>query len=1163
MLETSSKSVLAENEGAEQLADRELPAAILSGGNYSSVVTKAGGGYATFDGKAVTRWTEDGTRDSTGYFIYVRDLDSGKYWSIGYQPTASQPDHYGVRFFPEHVVIERTEDNIHCQMEIWTSPDGVELRRCTLTNRGQRQRRLELTSYLEFVLLDRDADAAHPAFSKLFVETEFDEELSAVIARRRPRERNEATICAIHFLASPECDGCREPIEYESDRVRFIGRGRTSANPAALETAAPLSGTTGSVLDPIGSLRRSMQLAAGQTAKTTFALSAGYDSHELRSIANQFIGGDSVSKSFAALEAGLENPDRSEEFFLSPDRNLYQPADFSRNGTDESSDKPHRELQFDNGIGGFSSDGREYVIRISPATDGGLKLPPMPWVNVIANEKSGFIATETGAGYTWAGNSRENRLTPWSNDPVSDPHGEALYIRDEESRVFWSPTPGPVPSGADYVVSHGFGYTRYEHHCRGLTQKVLQFVPRLDPVKITRVRITNKSDRPRRLSMFAYQQWVLGNSTTDAKRQVSVRHDQTRKAILATNPHRAVFGDYVAFSTAASFRSVTSIDCTTDRESFLGRYGSLDSPRALCQDEFLDEFQSQVSEGQVSEPCAAWQICIELAPGESFDGVFLLGEAESSDAVDEIINRYQNAQRADRAFEKMQLFWREMLSAVEIETPSQAINLLAGGWLQYQNLSCRIWGRSAFYQSGGAYGFRDQLQDSAALIYHWPELTREQIVRHASHQFVEGDVMHWWHPPQSLGIRTRFRDDLLWLPLVAAGYVRTTGDVALWNEEVRFLEGPLLEEGQQEQLMTPEPSGTVGTILEHCCRAIDASLIRGVHGLPLMGCGDWNDGMNRIGVEGRGESVWLGFFLYHILELMIPVCKEHGHEERAKRYSKFRQELYEALNRDGWDGEWYRRAFFDDGTPVGSAQNKECQRDALVQAWSILSKAAPPERAEKAIQAVEEALVCKEGGLIRLLAPAFNKMEHDPGYIKGYLPGIRENGGQYTHGVLWFIRAMAELGRGTRAVELLEMICPINHARTPKEVAVYQTEPYVVAADVYGEPPHLGRGGWSWYTGSAGWMVRVIVESVLGFQLEQGKTILLNPCISSDWPSCRISYQLPGENTTYNIHINNPHGRERGVREALLDGSNVEICDGIARIPISHDDACHEVTICL
>jgi cyclic beta-1,2-glucan synthetase len=504
-----------------------------------------------------------------------------------------------------------------------------------------------------------------------------------------------------------------------------------------------------------------------------------------------------------------------------------------------------------------------------------------------------------------------------------------------------------------------------------------------------------------------------------------------------------------------------------------------------------------------------------------------------------------------------------MLPAVQIDTPSAAMNLMVNGWLPYQNLSCRLWARSAYYQSGGAFGFRDQLQDAAALVYHDPAITREQILRHASSQFVEGDVLHWWHPPASRGIRTRFSDDLLWLPLVASEYCATTGDAQLWDQSAPYLAGPLLAPGEAEQFFAPHPAGTCGSVYEHCCRAIDRSLAVGAHGLPLMGCGDWNDGLNRVGQAGLGESVWMGFFLHYVLEKMLPVCQGRGDHSRVAKYRRHQVHLRAALNNTGWDGQWYRRAYFDDGEPLGTANAEECQIDALVQAWAVLSGAGEGGKPEQGMAAVEQRLVREDAGLIQLLDPPFDSLAQDPGYIKGYLPGVRENGGQYTHGVLWFVRALAEMGRGTRAVELLDMLNPINHACTPEQVAIYQAEPYVMAADVYSQPPHVGRAGWTWYTGSAGWMFRVAVESILGLRIIKGRELRLDPAISAAWPECRLTYRLPVGRGRYEIHIKNPDGRQRGIRSATLDGSAATVENGEASIPLVGDGRHHRVDIWL
>ncbi len=1242
---TSNTGLLAE---CRDLVGSEIPrlATVLAGGPLATALTAVGTGFSSYAQQAVTRWDPDPTRDTAGYFIYLRDLESRRYWSLSRQPIQGQPTSSSVCFFPGYAEFIRVEAELESTMTVWVTTEGVEFRRCRLRNLAGRTRHLELTSYLEFVLTNAEADQAHPAFSKLFIETHFDRQQQAILARRRPRERNEATICGVHFLAGQGSQRVSPEISFETDRKAFLGRGRGVSRPLAMETLRPLPGTVGSVLDPIGSLRQTFSLTPDQSIEVTFALAARTELDELTRLVEQWQRTEDVAKSLstvAAAEAArwsewclselqqswvLQTIGRSlfgdeplaGEFLgehvpvspeivtgdlqtwmertvrLAPDRlqppaaeplpaagNLggaastnqlpYRPAVRTTTATGGASSDGGPALLFDNGRGGFSPLVANTSCGFPLPRRKGRALPPMPWSNVIANEQAGFITTETGAGYTWAGNSRLNRLTPWTNDPVSDPHGEAFYLRDETERTFWSPLPGPAPGAGDYEVRHGFGYTCFRHSSQELAVETVQFVPTADPVKITRISITNTGDHPRRLSLFSYLQWVLGDASAQTRRQIVTRVDEPGRTILALNPHRPDYGKQVAFAAAIPWHAVEATAWSVDRASFLGRYGDVQAPRALCQDEMLAG-----DDGQVDDPCAAWQLRFDVNPGEAVEAVFLLGEAESEEAVRTLVLRYGNVEGATSALQDVHDFWRDFLSQVEIETPSQSLNLLVGGWLPYQNLSCRMWGRSAYFQSGGAFGFRDQLQDAAALMYHAPELTRKQILLHASHQFEQGDVMHWWHPPRSLGLRTRFSDDLLWLPWIASYYVDSTGDQGFWDESVRFLTGPPLAEGVQESFIEPRDAGTVGSLFEHCCRAIDISLTRGLHGLPLMGCGDWNDGMNRVGSGGQGESVWLGFFLYLILGRFAALCEERREADRVKRYVDYRRALGEALNKDGWDGQWYRRAFFDDGTPIGSAQNEECQIDALAQAWSVLSKAAPPDRAALAMQAVEERLVRDDDRMIRLLAPPFNRTPQDPGYIQGYLPGIRENGGQYTHGVLWFVQAMAQLGHGSRAVELLEMLCPTHHTRTPAEVAIYQTEPYVVAADVYGEPPHVGRGGWTWYTGSAGWMSRVTLESIFGLRLQGGRSLRIDPCISSAWPRCQLWWRLPDRRTPdrrtpdrrtpdrrtrYQVVIENPHGAERGITRALLDDRTLPVEEGVANVPLLDDGRDHRVCLWL
>jgi N,N'-diacetylchitobiose phosphorylase len=1163
----------------KQLRDYPPQAKVLSNGRFSTMLTAAGSGFSEYRGKALTRWSADPTRDADGTLIYVRDLDEPQVWSLGYLPAPRQPERYLAKFQPGCVELQRRDGEIESILRVCVARDAdVELRQCTLTNHGSQTRRLELTSYVEIVLNDAAADAAHPAFSKLFVQTGYDAARLAITAVRRPRCADEQPLVAVHFLSGAGLDGVKgleneTAVQWETDRARFLGRGRTTANPQALDLGARLSGTIGSVLDPVACLRCPLTLAPGETRQITFALGAGADRDEVGALIDRFQSADAVETAFACAADPEQNEhaqrllhDSLDSQAISPDESIdrkntlarfreYLPAQLQKEPVPAAWDEP---LQFDNGLGGFSADGREYVLRLKPQASGLPALPPMPWTNVIANEEAGFLITASGGGYTWAGNSRENRLTPWYNDPISDPPAEAIFLRDEEAGIFWTPTPYPVPQNGYYEVRHGLGYTVHRHTSHELEQELIQFMPRHGPVKIARLRLRNTSNRGRRLSVFSYQRWVLGGLPQETAGHIETHCDTDHRAIFATNAQRDDFGESVAFSAMVPPAAATHVSHSADRTEFLGRLGSLSAPSALCRAESL-----QGRAGLGLDPCAAHQTTFELSAGESTELVILLGEAESQSAAEQLIGQYQQPEQVDLALRQARQFWVDLVSAVQIETPAPAINLMVNGWLPYQNLSCRIWGRSAFFQSGGAYGFRDQLQDAAAQVHHWPELTRKQILRNANAQFVEGDVLHWWHPPAGKGIRTRFADDLLWLPLAAAEYVQTTGDDALWNEQVQFLTAPQLADGEAENYLVPENSGEIGSLYEHCCRAIDRSLTQGAHGLPLMGCGDWNDGMNRIGADGRGESVWMGFFLVTVLDKILPICRHAGDEQRVARYAAYRDHLIATLNDTGWDGDWYRRAYFGDGTPLGTAAADECRIDALAQAWAILSGVASPERATKAIAAVEEHLVDENASLIRLLTPAFNKMPQDPGYIKGYVPGVRENGGQYTHGILWFIRAVAEMGQGSRAVELLEMISPVHHTRTAEAVATYQTEPYVIAADVYGEPPHVGRGGWSWYTGSAGWMFRVAMESILGIHLEGGHTLVIDPRIHADWSECLVHYRLPDGQTIYNVTIENLHGKGRVVTSLQLNGKSIPVERGKAHIPIQRDGKVHTVVVTL
>jgi cyclic beta-1,2-glucan synthetase len=771
-------------------------------------------------------------------------------------------------------------------------------------------------------------------------------------------------------------------------------------------------------------------------------------------------------------------------------------------------------------------------------------LPPAPWINVIANKGFGFLVTESGAGYTWAGNSQMNRLTPWSNDPVSDPPGEVLYLRDEETGAFWTPT--PLPLGGPSRVRHGQGYTTFETDSHGLAQEVLFLAAPDDPVKIIRLRVRNMDRQPRRLSATFFAELVLGTVREDAAPYVVTELDADTGALLARNAYNTDFGGRVAFADVGRRpRGVTA-----DRTEFLGRNGSAASPAAMTRTGLSD------STGAGLDPCAALMTPFDLRPGEEKEIVFLLGEAANVDEARRLVRGYGEPGQVRATLDAVRRRWDEVLGAVRVKTPNPAMDLLLNRWLLYQVLACRVWARSAFYQSGGAYGFRDQLQDVMALVYAAPSEARAQILRAARRQFREGDVQHWWHPPAGRGVRTRFSDDFLWLPFVVGHYVATTGDSSVLEERVSFLRGPLLRPEHDEEYGLPEVTEETASVYEHCVLAIENGFRYGAHGLPLMGIGDWNDGMNRVGAGGKGESVWDAWFQIAILRRFAAVAEGRGEQERARDYRDRAEKLRAAVEANAWDGRWYRRAYFDDGTPLGSAQNDECRIDSLAQTWAVLSAAGDPQRTRQAMAAVEEMLVRSAEGLVLLFTPPFDKGALQPGYIKGYVPGIRENGGQYTHAAVWVVQATALLGQGARAVAHFDLLNPISHAATPEAVAKYKVEPYVVAADVYGVPPHVGRGGWTWYTGSAGWLYRAGLETILGFRIEGGR-LRPEPCIPASWPGYEMTYRRGS--ATYHIRVENPHGAEHGVASVTLDGR--PCADGA--VPLTDDGRKHEVVVIL
>ncbi len=784
---------------------------------------------------------------------------------------------------------------------------------------------------------------------------------------------------------------------------------------------------------------------------------------------------------------------------------------------------PRRDLILFNGLGGFTRDGHEYVIMLAPD-----QMTPAPWVNVLANPHFGSIISESGMAYTWSENAHEFRITPWHNDPVSDASGEVFYLRDEDSGNFWSPTSLYSRGTGYYVIRHGFGYSVFEHVEDGIHSELTVYVDMDAAIKFSVLKVRNESGQMRRLSATGYVELVLGDLRAKSAMHVTTEIDPDSGALFARNPYNTEFAGLITFfDVDDAARTISG-----DRSEFIGRNRTLKNPAAM----YRSHLSGKV--GAALDPCAAIQVNFELADNQEREITFRLGMAGGREADDttELVQRFRGSAAARGALQAVYQYWNHTLGAVQVETPDPALNVLANGWLVYQTLASRLWARSGYYQSGGAFGFRDQLQDAMALVHTEPQRLRAQLLLCASRQFLEGDVQHWWHPPAGRGVRTHCSDDYLWLPLATCRYVLMTGDTGVLAESVHFLEGRPVNAEDDSYYDLPGRSGEAASLYQHCVRAIQRGLQFGKHGLPLMGTGDWNDGMNLVGNHGTGESVWLGFFLHTVLTQFTAVARLQDDFSFAERCEAAAVHLRQNIEQHGWDGAWYRRAYFDDGTPLGSTTNPECQIDSISQSWAVLSGAGDMHRARLAMEAVDQRLVRRDHALIQLLDPPFNKSPLNPGYIKGYVPGVRENGGQYTHAAVWAAMAFAALGDSRRAWELLSIINPVNHASSPAGVATYKVEPYVIAADVYAVTPHAGRGGWTWYTGSAGWMYRLIVESLLGVRLEVDK-LYFTTCLPADWKDFKIHYRY--RETVYHIVVSQTRGDDNattGQASITVDG---------------------------
>ncbi|HEX5960793.1 MAG TPA: glycosyl transferase family 36 [Rhodanobacteraceae bacterium] len=1248
-------------------ADARTPDAsvhLLGASGYAVMATASGSGAVCWQGLAITRWRKGGHGNEQGGYVYLRDVADGAVWSATAAPCGGV-----TRCWRDEAMLRyaRRDGAVTTTLEIAVDPEQpVEVRGLGLRNEGSVGRVIELTSYLELALAPEQADASHPAYSKMFVQTAFED--GVLLAWRRKKDPSEPDVWAAHALVVDGEDA--GPRECETDRARFIGRDGSLAAPAALRAGHAMSGTVGSVLDAIFSLRGRVAVAAGQTCRAAFVTAVGASRGEVvariqryrtaaacagvfedaraavsrvlrdtgidaaaarrcQQLAGALSGNDSswragaataakgeggapvlwargisgdlpivLLRIDAAAQAGLvaeliaaqrwwrahqlpadivvlDAADEAEavgpaiakmtgagaahdkaqgSLFVVADQGLdkclraglYTAACIVLDGRDGDlatqlarrggarrtagcgwappgpsrarGGKPAgmpgpKELEFWNGLGGFAKSGHQYVTILRDGAS-----TPAPWSHVVANPGFGFLATATGGGYCWAANSQQNQITPWSNDAVLDPPGEVYLLRDADDGVEWGATASPVRAGgAAYVARFGAGYVRFDASVHGIESELTQCVAVADPVKVSRLRLHNRSGRPRRIEVAQVVAWMLGPIGSDPRATTQVESDPARAAVLARNAWRDEFAQVTAF-----------IACGADA----ARPGSAAGPRS------------------------ALVAALELAPGASAELVFLLGEGADRAGAQQLVDRYRHVD-VEALLAQAGGLWGGVFDPLQVETPHRSIDLLVNRWLPYQVLACRLWARTAFYQASGAFGFRDQLQDVAALCIARPDLVRGHILLSASRQFEEGDVQHWWLPPSGRGVRTRIVDDRLWLPFVTAHYVATTGDTAILAARVPFVHGVALEPGQADAFFAPAKSVETATLFEHCARAIDASLGTGAHGLPLMGSGDWNDGMNRVGAGGKGESAWMGWFLIKVIGDFAPHAEDRR-DPRAARWRDFARALELALETKAWDGGWYRRAFYDDGTPLGTSADSECRIESMAQSWAVISGRGDPERTTCAMRAVNQYLVRPNDGLVALFAEPFDKTPHDPGYIKGYPPGLRENGGQYTHGSIWSLVAFAMLGDGDKAGELLEIFDPIRKSDTPAKVERYKVEPYVECADVYSVAPHAGRGGWTWYTGSAGWLYRAIVEWVLGFRLH-GDRLRIEPCVPRAWKGFALSYRRGA--TAWRIEVENPGHVCRGVAAIELDG--VTLQDSHAGIALVDDGAIHHIRVIL
>ncbi len=1112
---------------------------ILSNGSFESHMNAIGNGYLM---ARTCFLTSHRPSSDDGIFFFIRDTDSGTYWSPTPAPAFIHPDTFRMEVGSRSARIERRDENIETVLDILVPETGdFELRRITLTNRGETARRLEVTSSLDIILLfDRLRDSQHQTFSNMFIGAEFSQEWRALLYHRRFFDNPEQFPIFMHriFVAHPE-----DFLGFETDREAFIGRGQLFGRPLALDR--PLRNTSGYILDPLANLRASIALAPGESAAVFFSNSAHFAPEQPERFSKQFPDTDSVRTFF---DSEFEN-NRASRRHISLDIDALTPVLRYAVPRTETDIFDSSRLLFWNDFGGFDPDTDDYCMRIRPDD-----LPPQPWANILANPTFGTMTTENALGTTWFKNSKHGRLSPWSNNPVSDPPAEILFLRRTDTDETWSLTPSPLPASSEYRVTHGRGFTKYEGGRGALRHTLTVSVDPEHPIKYLAIEIQNGEEKSADIDLTFFMDAPHEEAPDNSIHSRFSRFFPEENALLLdSSSFSSDHGEESVLFHAAITADTPIRPASFSKYQLFGVSGILSVPKKIPDSDAPSEPLFP------EDACVAVHSKLSLAPGETKRITFATTAETTEESVRKLLSRIHESLRSGDAFslEHVHRFWKQDGKTPRIETPDASLMILFNTWLPYQTLVSRMWGKIGFYQPGGAFGFRDQLQDSIALLYRDPEIARTHILSAAREQFEDGNVRAWWSPDSSFGVRSVASDHPLWLAWITAEYIRLSGDTKILDETMPFLVSSP-DDPTRFGVKKAEQTTFSATLLEHCVRAIEYASLFGAHGLPLIREGDWNDGFNRVGITGAGESVWLGFFLYTVLARYVEILKGRGNITLSDTYQEWAHRLRKNLNEEGWDGHWFLRAFYDDGTPLGSERNHECRIDAIAQSWSVLSGAGERDKSQEAMDNLVRFLYDPESKILKLLDPPFNDLsKKNPGYIKDYPPGIRENGSQYNHAVFWAAEACARLGNADMVHALLECANPIHRSDSEGKARLYEVEPYVIAADIY-SAEHRGKGGWTWYTASAGLMYRMIIETLFGVRIE-GERVSFQPSLPKDWTACSLT--LPWKSGTYTFAFLAPENHANTIKQVALDGVVLE--NGAQPHQLPEDGQTHRFEISL